>query len=131
MTLAALIDAGVDPEALEEALESLRLPGVSLERKTVTRCGFRGVHVEVNHPEPHAHRGLRDIGAIIDRSKLSPSQKSLSRRIFQAIGEAEAYVHGMPIDKVHFHEVGAIDSIVDIIGAAVGFDLLGADRIVC
>ncbi|MEX0716816.1 MAG: nickel pincer cofactor biosynthesis protein LarC [Planctomycetaceae bacterium] len=131
MTLAALIDAGVDAAAIRRAIDSLGLAGVALEIKSVLKEGFRATHVRVTHPEQHAHRHLSDILAIVDRAPgLTPSQKELARRIFRAVAEAEAKVHGQSVESIHFHEVGAIDSIVDIVGAAVGFDLLGADLVV-
>jgi len=132
MTLAALIDAGVDVEAIRAGVGSMGLEGVELLTETVIKGGFRAVHVRVEHPEQHAHRHLSDIHALIDRADaITPPQKDLAKRIFGAVAAAEAKVHGMSIDEVHFHEVGAIDSIVDIVGAAIGVDLLGAGRIIC
>ncbi len=80
-------------------------------------------------PPEHAHRHLHHIEAILDKAGLPPRQDELARRIFRKLGEAEAHVHGIEIQKVHFHEVGAVDSIIDIVGAAVGLDLLGVARI--
>jgi uncharacterized protein (TIGR00299 family) protein len=132
MTVAALIDAGVDPQALRRAIDSLGLPGVTVTPHSVMRCGFRAIHLKVEHPEQHAHRHLADIVKLIDAAAaLTGRQKDLAKRVFDAIAQAEAKVHGTTVDKIHFHEVGAIDSIVDIVAAAVGFDLLGADEIVC
>src|SRR5580700_4078290 len=131
MTLGALIDAGVDAAIIRAAVDSLGLSGVKLITQTVMKEGFRATRVTIEHPEQHAHRHLADIHAIIDRaSGLTPSQRDLARRIFGAVAEAEARVHGTTLDKIHFHEVGAIDSIVDIVGAAVGFDVLRADQVV-
>jgi hypothetical protein len=87
--------------------------------------------VTVEHEPEHAHRHLHHITEMIDRGELSERQKELAKRIFTRLGEAEAKVHGTTIRKVHFHEVGAVDSIADIVGAAIGWDLLGAERIVC
>lgn len=132
MTLAALIDAGVDANAIRAGIDSLGLPGVMLTVNTVQRCGFRATYVRVEHPEQHAHRGLRDIEAIIVRAdKLTVKQRDMAMRMFRAVAEAEARVHGTTVDQVHFHEVGAIDSIVDIVGVAIGFDLLGVEQVVC
>ena len=130
MTLAALVDAGVPLTALNDGIQSLGLPGVRLTTSEVKKKGFRATHLQVEHEPEHAHRHLHHIAAMIDGSTLSERQKDLAKRIFQAIGEAEAKVHGTSIQKVHFHEVGAVDSIVDIVGAAIGWDLLGVDRIV-
>ncbi|MDR3620831.1 MAG: nickel pincer cofactor biosynthesis protein LarC [Paludisphaera borealis] len=127
MTLGALVDAGVDRRAIEQAIASLGLPGeVSFE--TVKRGGFRATHARVVTPHEHAHRHWHHIEAIIDKGSLSPRQKDLAKRIFMKLGEAEARVHGVDLSKIHFHEVGAVDSIIDIVGSAVGLDLLGVDR---
>ncbi len=132
MTLAALIDAGVDVAAIRAAVASLNLPDVRVVVEPVVRCGFRALHVRVEHPEQHVHRNLHDINSLIDNATgMTPAQKDLARRIFLAVARAEAKVHHAALDQVHFHEVGAIDSIVDIVGAAVGFDLLGAAEVVC
>jgi uncharacterized protein (TIGR00299 family) protein len=130
MTLAALVDAGVDLAKIQEGVASLGLPDVRVTASEVKRKGFRGRHVKIEHPPEHAHRHLHHITGMIDSSGLSQAQRDLAKRIFQRIAEAEAKVHGSTPAKIHFHEVGAIDSIVDICGAAIGFDLLGVDRIV-
>jgi uncharacterized protein (TIGR00299 family) protein len=127
MTLAALIDAGVDRRAVQEAVSSLGLP-CELTFETVRRGGFRATYAKVVAPHEHAHRHWHQIEAIIAKSVLTPRQKDLARRIFLKLGEAEAKVHGIDLAKIHFHEVGGVDSIVDIVGSAVGLDLLGVDR---
>jgi len=127
MTLAALIDAGVDVEAIRAALASLHLP-ITLETENVKRNGIRATYVNVIAPEEETPRFLADVEAIIDRGQLTEKQRNLARTIFRRLAQAEATVHGHPIEKVHFHEVGALDSIADIIGAAVGLDLLGVER---
>jgi uncharacterized protein (TIGR00299 family) protein len=96
----------------------------------VKKKGFRATQITVKYQPEHVHRHLSDITVMIDRSCLTARQKDLARRVFVRLAEAEAKVHGTTIDKVHFHEVGAADSIADIVGAAVGWDLLGADRII-
>jgi uncharacterized protein (TIGR00299 family) protein len=132
MLLGALVDAGVDLNVLQAGIDSLGLPSCRLEREEVKRCGFRGTKIHVRHEPEHAHRHLHHITEMIDRAEaISPAQKELAKRIFTRLGEAEAKVHGTTIRKVHFHEVGAVDSIADIVGAAMGLDLLGVDRIVC
>ena len=132
MTVAALIDAGVDVAAIRAGIESLNLTGVVVHVDEVMRGGFRAKHFRVEHPEQHAHRHLSDIQRIINKSDgLTDNQRDLALRIFGAVAQAEAAVHGTTIEKIHFHEVGAIDSIVDITAAAIGFDLLGVDEIVC
>ncbi len=131
MTLAALVDSGVELAAISSGLDSLGLPGVRLAASEVKRKGFRATHITVEHPPEHAHRHLHHITDMIDASQLSSRQKDLAKRIFTRLGEAEAKVHGTTLRKVHFHEVGAVDSIADIVGAAIGWDLLGVDRIAC
>jgi uncharacterized protein (TIGR00299 family) protein len=130
MTLGALVDAGVDVAALNTAIGSLGLPGCRLVAEEVKKRGFRATQVRVLSEPEHGHRHLHHIQAMIDRSLLSARQKDLASRVFAKLAAAEAKVHGTPIEKVHFHEVGAADSIADIVGAAVGWDLLGVDRIV-
>ncbi len=127
MTMAALVDAGVDRGAIHQAVASLDLP-CELTFDTVRRGGFRATYAKVVTPHEHAHRHWHHIEAIIDKSILSARQKDLAKRIFLKLGEAEARVHGVELSKIHFHEVGAVDSIVDIVGSAVGLDLLGVDR---
>jgi uncharacterized protein (TIGR00299 family) protein len=127
MTLAALVDAGVDGRAIREAVSSLGLP-CELTFETVRRGGFRATHANVVAPHEHAHRHWHHIEAIIDQSSLTLRQKDLAKRIFLRLGEAEATVHGVDLAKIHFHEVGAVDSIVDIVGSAVGLDLLGVEQ---
>lgn len=132
MTVGALIDAGVDQIALIDAIRSLKLPDVDLVVSRVVKGGFAATKIDVQHPEQHAHRHLADIVAILDQSdSLTQSQRELSLRIFTVVAQAEATVHGMSLESVHFHEVGAVDSIVDIVAAAVGFDLLNVDQVVC
>jgi pyridinium-3,5-bisthiocarboxylic acid mononucleotide nickel chelatase len=130
MTLAALVDAGVPLEKLNEAVGSLGLPGVKLTAQEVKRHGFRATGITVEHEPEQKHRHLHHIEAIIDASRLTPKQRETGRRVFRRLAEAEAKVHGTTVEKVHFHEVGAVDSIADILGAAVGFDLLGAERVI-
>jgi uncharacterized protein (TIGR00299 family) protein len=127
MTLGALIDAGADAEAIRGAIQSLGLP-ITLEIEKIRKSGFAATEVRVEAPEEHIHRHLPDVEEILGRGRLTDRQRDLALRIFRRLAEAEASVHGMPLEKVHFHEVGALDSIADIVGAAVGLDLLGVER---
>lgn len=129
MTLGALVDAGVDLASIQAGIDSLGLPDCRLRSEEVKRQGFRATKVHVEHEPEHAHRHLHHITEMIDQSQLSSAQQELARRIFTRLGEAEAKVHGTSLQKVHFHEVGAVDSIADIVGSAIGLDLLGVDRI--
>ncbi|WP_437205470.1 nickel pincer cofactor biosynthesis protein LarC [Planctomicrobium sp. SH664] len=132
MLLAALIDAGVDAEAIRRGIASLQLPEVTLEVHEVMKSCFRAKSIRVVHPEQHAHRHYSDIRALLERAEgLTPRQRQTALEIFRAVAIAEAHVHGSDPESIHFHEVGAIDSIVDIVGAAIAFDLLQADQIVC
>jgi pyridinium-3,5-bisthiocarboxylic acid mononucleotide nickel chelatase len=130
MTLAALVDAGADLAAIQAGIESLGLSTCRLVRSDVKKRGFRATQIVVEHEPEHAHRHLHHITAMIDRGTLTPRARGLATRIFRKLAEAEAKVHGSTIEKVHFHEVGAVDSIADIVGAAIGFDQLGIERIV-
>ena len=127
MTLGALIDAGVDADAVRAGVDSLGLP-ITLEIAKIRKGGFAATEVRVEAPEEHVHRHLPDVEEILGRGRLTDRQRDLALRIFRRLAEAEAAVHGMPLEKVHFHEVGALDSIADIAGAAVGLDLLGVER---
>jgi pyridinium-3,5-bisthiocarboxylic acid mononucleotide nickel chelatase len=129
MTLGALIDAGADLATIQAGIDSLGLPSCRLVTTDVKKRGFRATQLTVEHEPEHAHRHLHHITAMIDRSTLTPRARELATAIFTRLGEAEAKVHGTTIQKVHFHEVGAVDSIADIVGAAIGFDLLRIERV--
>jgi uncharacterized protein (TIGR00299 family) protein len=131
MTLGALVDAGADLAAIQRGIDSLGLPSCRLATSEVKKRGFRATQLTVEHEPEHKHRHLHHITAMIDGSTLSTRQRELARRIFQKLAEAEARVHGSTVEKVHFHEVGAVDSIADIVGSAIGFDLLGIERVMC
>jgi len=130
MNLGAMIDLAVDKNYLVSELEKLNLHGWELDIEKDQRHGISGTKVTVKqtHHE-HVHRHLSDIEKIINNSKLDEKTKNLSRKIFLKVAEAEALVHGVSLDKVHFHEVGAIDSIVDTVGAAICFNSLDVDAV--
>ena len=130
MTLGALVDAGVGIEVLRTQLEKLHLPGYEITALKVARAGIQAtkVHVCLDGKEQHA-RHLSDIRSIIETSTLSSSIKQKSIRIFERLAQAEAKVHGTTPDKVHFHEVGAVDAIVDIVGSIIGLEVLGITNI--
>ncbi len=131
MMLGALVDAGVELAQVQAGIDSLGLPSCRLATEEVKKNGFRALQLTVEHEPEHAHRHLHHIVEMIDGSTLTPSQRELALRIFNRLAQAEAKVHGSTIEKVHFHEVGAVDSIADIVGSAIAWDLLGVDRIVC
>jgi pyridinium-3,5-bisthiocarboxylic acid mononucleotide nickel chelatase len=128
MFLAAALDAGIDRAALEAQLGTLGLPGWRLEVTSRHVNGIAATHVEVVVAGDPPARGLAGILALIDGSGLSPRARAAARDLFERLGRAEAKVHGVPLDQVHFHEVGAVDSIVDLCGAAVAMELLGWPR---
>src|SRR5262245_6912706 len=127
MVLGAVIDAGVPADAIRAALDSLGLP-IELEVERVKRCGFAATKATIEAADQEDYRFLPDVEAILAKGALTSKQRDLALAIFRKIAAAEAAVHGMPIERVHFHEVGALDSIADIVGAAVGLDLLGVER---
>src|ERR1700754_160926 len=130
MILGAMVAAGVDPEALRQQLSLLNVDGFNLKFETVDRSGLSATYARVETAHEHKHRHLSDIKQIIEGSGVSDAAKKLAIQIFTRLAEAEARVHNEPVDHVHFHEVGALDAIVDIAGAAICFDLLKIDRFV-
>ncbi len=132
MNLGALIDLGVDPKYLSEELKKLRIEGFHLEVKQDQRRGITGTKAEViiENQDNEKHRHLRHIEELINSSTLSDKVKTNSLKIFNLIAEAEAKVHNISKEKVHFHEVGALDSIADIVGAAICLDYLDPDKII-
>ena len=130
MMLGALIDAGVELVAVQAGIDSLGLPSCQLACAEVKKNDFRALQLTVEHEPEHAHRHLHHIAAMIEGSTLTAKQRDLALRIFHRLAEAESKVHGSTIEKVHFHEVGAVDSIADIVGSAIAWDLLGVDRVV-
>ena len=130
MMLSALLDLGVAQHALADALSGLELSGWSLEKSRVIRQGISANHVRVNvqDDQPH-HRTYADIRSLIDAAPLAESVRRNARKVFDVLARAEAKIHDQPIDEVHFHEVGCVDSIIDIVGAAWCLDALGIDKI--
>jgi uncharacterized protein (TIGR00299 family) protein len=131
MTLGALVDAGCDLAEMEIQLRRLPVSGWKLSSEKVVRRGFRATQVKVESSDPQRHRSLSDILHLIERAGLPLTIAVRASCIFRRLGEAEALVHGVAIEKVHFHEVGAVDAIVDIVGAAAGFEQLGVEEFFC
>jgi uncharacterized protein (TIGR00299 family) protein len=130
MILGALVDAGVSLDALRAELRKLSLPGWEITAREVKRGAFRATKVDVvTDTTHHHHRHLGDISAILRASTLPVDVREQAERIFTRLADAEARVHGTGRDEVHFHEVGAVDAIIDITGAAVALSLLGADSV--
>lgn len=131
MILGALIDLGVDEKILIKELKKLPLTGYDLRVKKVECNHISATDVTVVVTEDQHHRSLSDINDILKRSSLEPMVKKLSSDIFSKLGKAEAKIHNVSIEDVHFHEVGAIDSIVDIVGSVIAVTLLDIDTIYC
>jgi len=130
MTLGAFVSAGFRIDDLAAELKKLRLDGFELAAKHVTRSGIVATSVEVIISEqPHYHRHLKDINEIIDAGDLSTEVKERAKKVFHEIGVAEAKVHNTTIDKIHFHEVGAVDSLVDIVGASICVEHFGIEAV--
>ena len=143
MFLGALLDLGVSEDALRTELEKLHLPGYRISSRRVTKQNISAtkfdvtvfVDAAVRSPSPmlhavvHEHRGYAEIAAMIEKSGLSKRVKDRALGVFRRIGEAEAKIHGIPLERIHFHEIGAVDSIVDIVGACIAVELLGVDEI--
>jgi uncharacterized protein (TIGR00299 family) protein len=154
MVLGALLDAGLPLDELRRALGSLAVEGASVSAKRVLRAGVSATkfiveehdheHTAHNHVHDHvhshghgtavahhhAHRSLAEINGVIDRSALSPGAKTRAKDLFHRLGEAEAAIHQIPLETIHLHEVGALDSIIDIVGAVFALEWFGADRII-
>ena len=130
MILGALVGAGVDPRVLVDQLKLLNVGGWEIDFAPVDRSGISTTYAKVKTAHEHAHRHLSDILKIIDESGLSQPVKDRAALIFSKLAEAEAHVHNLPVEKIHFHEVGALDAILDVCGAAIGFDLLGIEQFI-
>lgn len=130
MILGALIHLGLPLDKLKEELSKLKLEEYELEAEEIVRKGIQGVNFQVrtgNSSSHHHHRGFREIQGLIEESELDSWVKEKASAIFRRLGEAEAKVHKSSLDEVHFHEVGAVDSIVDIVGACIGFHHFGVE----
>jgi pyridinium-3,5-bisthiocarboxylic acid mononucleotide nickel chelatase len=152
MALGAMLDAGLPLPALKDALGSLAVSGYDIEARRVLRAGVSSVKFVVHegghhhdtghdhrhghddahqHVHHHPHRTLAEILALIDKSALSPPGRLRARAMFERLAEAEAAIHHMPVEQVHLHEVGALDSIIDIVGIVFAFEWAAVDRVVC
>jgi pyridinium-3,5-bisthiocarboxylic acid mononucleotide nickel chelatase len=131
MTLGALIDAGCDVARLRSELQRLQVPGWEISAEKVWKNGMAATYAKVKTEDQKKHRSLTDILEILKKSELVPQVRDRASSIFQRLGEAEARVHDVPLEKIHFHEVGAVDAIVDIVGACIGFHALGIGRFAC
>jgi uncharacterized protein (TIGR00299 family) protein len=131
MTLGALVDAGFSLDVLRGKLLGLQVPGWEISAEKVWKNGMAATHVRVKTADTQTHRSLTTILGILQKSQLDGQVKERASAIFTKLGEAEASVHDVPIEKIHFHEVGALDAIVDIVGACIGFAELGFQKFAC
>jgi uncharacterized protein (TIGR00299 family) protein len=141
MLLGAFVDAGAGLDAIERALRTIPVDPWTLEHERVVKRGIAATYVDFNIPGDHYHahehsgdahhhgRHLSEVLAIVESSGLSPAQKGRASSIYRRLGEAEAKVHGIGVDEIHFHEVGAVDAILDVAATCVALDLLGVDRV--
>ncbi len=129
MALGALLDAGLPLDALRAELAKLNVAGWAIDAERGMRRYIAGTRARVHAPEQPTHRHLSDVRAIIEGSALAPQVQARSLHIFTLLAEAEGQIHGIPADQVHFHEVGALDAIVDIVGVVAGLALLGVEQV--
>jgi uncharacterized protein (TIGR00299 family) protein len=129
MVLGALVDAGCELGALEDALASLGVEGWSLEAKTVERGGLHGTHLSVRTDPARRFHDLGEMLQPIERSTLPAGVKARAGAVLRRLAEAEAYVHRVPVETVHFHEVGELDTLIDVVGSVAGLDRLGVERV--
>jgi uncharacterized protein (TIGR00299 family) protein len=131
MALGALVDAGCVVDHLRAELRALQVPGWELSAEKVWKNGIAATYIKVRTEDQSQHRSLSAILEILEKSELTAQVRQRAAAIFTKLGEAEARVHGVPLEKIHFHEVGAVDAIVDIVGACVGFHALGIEKFAC
>jgi uncharacterized protein (TIGR00299 family) protein len=131
MLLGALVDAGLPFDDLRSELSKLGLSDYEISHHTVAKHGISATKVDVTAQEGHVHRHLSDIAEILDASTLDQDIKDRALAVFARLAEAEAHVHGMTIEKVNFHEVGAVDAIVDIVGTVIGLKIMRIGRVTC
>lgn len=132
MLLGALIDLGASEDALQAELGKLKLPGYTISTRRVLKQNIEATKfdcIEATSIRPPEHRGYTQIAGMITGSGLSENVKRRALSVFKRIGEAEAKIHGVPLETIHFHEVGAVDSIVDIVGTCIALELLGVDEV--
>jgi uncharacterized protein (TIGR00299 family) protein len=130
MLLAALVDAGADLEALRDVPRALGVEGVEIDVERVERQGIGALHLRVDAPDDHDHRRYADIRELVARAELPDRARARSLDAFRRLAEVEGGIHGVPPDEVHFHELGSLDTLVDVCGAFVLLEELGVDRVV-
>jgi len=131
MILGALIDLGVDGDFLKNELKKLNISGYEIQIKKAEKNHITCTDVFIKVKERQKHRNLSDINDIIDKSGLDDDVKELGKKVFYRLAEAESKIHNVSINDIHFHEVGAVDSIIDIVGSVIGMKKLGVKKIFC
>jgi uncharacterized protein (TIGR00299 family) protein len=131
MLVAAMLDAGLDLEFLKAQIASLGIKNLDLTASETSRAGLRALQFKPTAPDQHHHRNLSDIAKIINSSKINTNAKKTAVSIFEKLAAVEAAVHGSDPNDIHFHEIGALDSIVDIVSAAIGLQTLAPEKIYC
>ncbi|MFZ0034264.1 MAG: nickel pincer cofactor biosynthesis protein LarC [Sedimentisphaerales bacterium] len=131
MIVAAMLDAGLDADFLKAQLATLGLKNLDIKISETKRAGLRALSFFPIVQKEHKHRNLKDITKIITQSKISEQAKKTAIAVFEKVAQAEGAVHGKDPNDVHFHEVGALDSIVDIVSASIGFEALGLNKVYC
>lgn len=129
MFLGALVGAGVPLEVIRTAVDAVAPERLHLVAEPVTRCGLAATYVRVEGTESHHHRTRADVAALLDKAPLDPAVRAAAHETFRRLAEAEAKVHGTTPDKIHFHEVGALDAIADVVGACAGLAYLGLSAV--
>jgi len=131
MIIGALLDAGLDLESFKSEIAKLKLTGYDLFLQKITKKNLAASKFEINDHGDQVYRHLKNLNEIVHNSELDPEIKNQAKNIFLRIAQAEAKVHNQPPEKVHFHEIGAIDTIIDVVGALVGLKLLGIQKVYC
>jgi len=129
MTLGALLDCGLPEDSFRRELEKIGVGGYRLEIREVVKNGLRGLFVDIRVEETQPHRHLADIENIIHASPMAQRVRERSLMVFQKLAQAEARAHGEPVEKIHFHEVGAVDAVLDIVGTAICLEMLGVEKV--
>jgi pyridinium-3,5-bisthiocarboxylic acid mononucleotide nickel chelatase len=131
MLIGALLDAGLDIHQLEKEIAKLGLPNVRIKASDVVKQNIAATKFDVIYEDQKHHRHLKDLNALVENTAIDIEIQQQAKEVFLKIAEAEAKIHAMPLEKVHFHEVGAIDTIVDVVGALVGLRLMGVEKVFC
>ncbi|MEW5919476.1 MAG: nickel pincer cofactor biosynthesis protein LarC [Bacillota bacterium] len=129
MILAALLDCGLSPALLQEKLKLLPLDGYHFNVATVHKNGLRALQVQINCTEKQPRRNLTTITELLHKATLTPFVREKSLAVFQALARAEARIHNLPLEEIHFHELGAVDSIIDIVGSLLALEMLGVETL--